>query len=188
MDFEKLIRSRRTIHEFDPERRIEWAQVEHALENSLWALNHRLTFPWLFLRVGPSCRAKIADLSLRVHLEEKGLSQVSDVLAHQIRSRILNPSELIVLGLKRAACPDVELEDYATLGASVQIASLSLWKQGIGSKWSTGKVTKRPELYEILNLSQEEVMLHGFFCVGAPKGPPKNQSRPHIHQFLQTLP
>lgn len=182
--FTELVRGRRTIHEFDSTAEVSWTLVSQALNHSLWALNHRLTFPWRYFRLGPQARARVAELALAVYLEEKSLTKISAVLEAQIKNKVLDPSELIVLGLKRNTKPEVAREDYATLSASVMIASLSLWQHQIGSKWSTGKVSRSPGLYEILSCDKDEVELCGFLFVGKQSQVPRDQSRPPLSEFL----
>ena len=78
-------------------------------------------------------------------------------------------------------------EDYATLAAGVQIASLFLWQQGIASKWSTGGFSTHAETYRILGLNPAEVRFAGCLVVGMAAVVPAAPERPSQDQFLRRV-
>jgi nitroreductase len=180
MDFSKLVLSRRTVHNYRAEPVSEDVVLE-ALSLGLWAMNHRLTFPWVYVLAGPEARARLADLAV----ELKGAKEpLSEVKAKATRETVLNPSYLVFLGLKRSE-PKQEHEDYATLAASVQLTALALWQKGIGSKWSTGGFALHSRTYEILGLNPAEVKLEGALMIGVPAVVPSAPERPALEQFLR---
>lgn len=178
---EELIRDRRTIHDYK-KIKVDWDIVKKSLDLSLWSLNHKLTFPWVYIRTGANARGKIADLMVEIKEENKG--RLSDVMRESIRSKALNSSELIILGQKRSNSEFQQKEDYATLACSIQIASLYLWDKGIGSKWSTGGFTQSNKLFEILNIKESEVEVIGALYVGIAERTPKTPERPPLKEFL----
>lgn len=182
MDFSKLVLSRRTVHNYRSEA-VPEKLVEEALSLSLWSMNHRLTFPWVYISVGPQARARLADLAV----ELKGAKEpLSEVKAKATRDNVLNPSHLIVLGMKLNADPKIQHEDYATLAASVQIAALALWEKGIASKWSTGGFLSQSRSYEILGVDPNEVRLEGGLMIGIPATLPAAPERPALSGILRT--
>ncbi len=169
MKIDELISTRRTIHQYKPEK-VPDDVVVAALEMALWAPNHKMTLPWRFVIVGAEARGKIAALAARLKSKKKGLSQVEEVA---VRATYMLPSHLVVLAMKKN--PDVEMarEDYATVAMGVQNAALFLWAHGVGSKWTTGQVTTHETVYELVgsHLHDEEIV--GFLWVGIPDRPPE---------------
>ena len=68
---EKLVRERRTIHDFtqDP---VPAEQVRDALAAACWAPNHHLTQPWRFYWIGDETREAIARLNATMVAQKKG--------------------------------------------------------------------------------------------------------------------
>ena len=180
MDLTQIICSRRTVHSYKPEK-VSDETVKKAFELALWAPNHKLTFPWHFYSVGERARGRLADLQAELKAAKKGLSETEKKAAREV---VLNPSHLVMLGLRRDSDPHRMHEDYATLACSVQIASLYLWDQGVGTKWSTGGFTSHPRTYEILGVSAEEVQLEGALMIGVPLVVPPVHLRPPVEKFL----
>jgi len=181
MEFADLARSRRTVHNYTSQK-VAKELVEEALALSLWAPNHKLTFPWHFTWVGPQARSKLADLSVELKSIKGPLSDAKEAA---IRENMMAPAHLISLGIKKSE-PHRQHEDYATLACSVQIASLFLWEQRIGSKWSTGGAWLHAKTYEILGVNPEQVQLEGGLLVGAPQTLPVPVERPPLAKFLHT--
>lgn len=181
MDFSKLVIERRTVHSYR-QAAVSEADVVEALNLSLWSMNHKLTFPWVYISVGPEARQKIADLAVRLKSAKEPLNEIK---TKATRDTVLNPSHFIALGLKLSGNPSQEHEDYATLASSVQIAALALWQKGIATKWSTGGMTKHAETYQILGVNPAEVRLEGALMIGVPASVPPTPQRPDIHQVLR---
>lgn len=180
MDFAELVRSRRTVSQYT-QGEVPRERVEEALALSLWAPNHRLTWPWVFTWVGPQARIKLGDLAVELK-SKKG--PLTDVKAKSIRDSMLHPAHLISLGIKRSN-PDLEHEDYATLSCSVQIATMYLWQLKVGSKWSTGGAWMDDRTYGILGLDPKLVRLEGGLMIGVPRAVPSPPERPALSQFLR---
>ncbi len=182
MNLSELITSRRTVHNYSSEK-VSEAVVEEAMRLSLWAPNHRLTYPWAYFCAGAATRIKLADLAVELKGAKEPLSEVKKTA---MRDNILKPSHLILLALKRGD-PKHEHEDYATLACGVQIASLFLWEKGIGSKWSTGGYFIGPRTYDVLDISPEEFRLEGALLVGVPLTPAPAPPRPALEGILRKL-
>lgn len=183
MDFAQLVESRRTVHMYKPDK-VDDTLVRQALLSSLWAPNHRLTFPWCYLMVGPVKRAEIAELAVELKREKDELNEIG---AKAVRNSVLHPSHWVAMALRRHEKPGVEHEDYATLACSVQIASLYLWQHGIGTKWSTGAMTLHKRTYDILDLSPAEYKLEGALLIGVPQMIPKPPKRPELADIMVEL-
>lgn len=180
MEFGDLVRARRTVHNYTSQS-VPLEMVEKALTLSLWAPNHKLTYPWVYILVGPQARAAVAELSVELKSKKGPLSETK---ARAIRQGLIEPAHVVALGIKRSD-PKTEHEDYATLACSVQIASLFLWEQRLGSKWSTGGAWMNEKTYEILSVDPQEVRLEGALLIGAPQVLPAPPERPGLNQFLR---
>lgn len=183
MDLAQLAVSRRTVHNYKADK-VADAVVERALALSLWAPNHKLTFPWVFFWIGPQARAKLADLAVDLKSIKKPMSEVEKKAA---RENVLNPSHLILLGQRRGADEMRIHEDYATVACSVQIACLYLWEQGVASKWTTGGFSTHARAYEILGISASEILLQGGLMIGVPAVVPAATERPALAKFLRRV-
>lgn len=185
MTLENLIKERRTVHDYIKSE-VDWNIVSRALELSLWSLNHKLTYPWVYYRVGPLAKRKIAEILVESKEAKKG--PLTEVMRASIRGKVLNPSEIIFLGQRKAKDAHQQKEDYATIACSVQLASLYLWEQGLGSKWSTGDFTQSEKTFAALDLSTKDVEIVGCLFVGVPAGQPKTPLRPPLSEVLIQVP
>lgn len=179
MDIRELILTRRTVHNYTTQS-VDDALVEEALALSLWAPNHKLTFPWVYTWLGPETRARLGDLNA----ELKGKD--NPVKAKAARDNVTTPSHLISLGIKRTPGNlGREHEDYAALSAGVQNMSLFLWQKGVCTKWSTGGWSTHPRAYEIIGVNPDEVSLEGCLMIGHAQIMPPKPERPPLAQFLR---
>ena len=108
-----------------------------------------------------------------VHLTLKfGDNPIKESNSQKIRDKILTPSHLLVATQVRASNSVQKLEDYAACACAIQNLSLSLVGDGVGYKWSTGKITTDPNTYQIAEIdsSQEEII--GFIWIGYGTEPP----------------
>lgn len=178
MDLRELILTRRTVHNFTPEK-VEDALVEEALALSLWAPNHKLSYPWVYTWLGAETRAGLAELNA----ELKAGNPMKEKAA---RENVITPSHLISLGIKRTPDkPGREHEDYATLASSVQIISMFLWEHGIATKWSTGGWSTHERAYEIMGVDPAAVRLEGALMIGREQIMPPAPERPPLSRFLR---
>jgi nitroreductase len=185
MDLHEAIRSRRTIHSYRAEPLPE-GSVERALAAAILAPNHRLTFPWRFTRVGTGTRAQIAELAVRLQTDKQGTLPAEVV--QKIRSKILDPAELIVVTIVRHDDPFTAREDYAAAACAIQNIHLALWAEGIGSKWSTGGPTRHEDGYRILGIDRNVEEIIGFIWAGLPAKVPPCPERPPLDNFVRILP
>lgn len=184
--FHSLICSRTTVLDFSSEPLPQGA-LHRGLEAGLTAPNHRLTEPWRFIRVGHQTREGLARVQAR--LKDRGRTPSAETLT-RAREKLSNPPELIVLLREVNADAAVGREDYAAIACAVQNISLSLWAEGVGSKWSTGGVTSDAETYSLLGLDAATTEIVGFLTIGYPRGesvrkPPR---RLGLAQVLTELP
>ncbi len=185
MDVQSALHGRRTIHLY---RRDQVAEetITRALAAATMAPNHKLTWPWRFTRVGRETRAKIAEVAVR--LKNEGKCEPSDEQRAKVCAKILNPAELLVVSLIREADPLVAREDYASAACAIQNIQLSLHAEGVGSKWSSGKLTCHPEAYRILGIDEDSEEIIGFVWAGIPEQTPRTPQRPAMDELLRVRP
>lgn len=175
------IRQRRTIEKFqsaDPPRKV----VLRAIELACWAPNHKHTEPWRFHLLGPETASLLVELNTRLVRDAKG--EEAAVRKHQRWSMI--PGWLVV----SCAISDDSLrseEDYAACCCAAQNLSLYLWSCGIGTKWSTGPVTRCEEFFQLLGLGPRERRIVGLFAYGFPESVPQSRRQP-IDTVIDELP
>lgn len=170
---ESILRSRRTIHEFEPGREPDEAAVERALESACWAPNHHHTEPWRFLRLGPRTREAVCELNA-VCVERAQGARAAEKKRERWRSQ---PGWLVVTALTD---PDPLRcqENYAATCCAVQNLLLSLWADGLGVKWATGDVVREARFFDLLGIDPHAEQVVGLFWIGYPATVPKGQRRP----------
>lgn len=182
MDVQTALHTRRTVHRYRRGALPEGA-LDRALEAAIMAPNHRLTWPWRFTLVSREARAPLADLA--VEFKAKPAQPCTAELEAKVRAKVLDPEHLVVVSLVRADNPMVAREDYAAAACAIQNLSLSLTAEGIGSKWSTGGVTRAAGTYAILDIDPETEEIIGFVWVGLPDCEPKTPERPPLETFVR---
>lgn len=174
----RVMRERRTIGAFLPDAPPA-AVIDAALELATWAPNHRKTEPWRFYRLGPQTKAALCDLNGKLVAEKKGL----EAGEAKRRQWVTIPGWLAVT-CRRSADALLEEEDYAACCCAIQNLTLALWSAGIGSKWSTGDVTRQPEFSRLLGFNPDEEKLVGLVWYGYPQTIP-SQTRTPVQQFVR---
>ena len=180
-EFAEVLRGRRTINLY-LQTPVPRELVREALEAASWAPNHHVTEPWRFILPGRETVGKILDLCERIVTDRKG----PELGSHKRATWAEKPGWLIVTCEKS----DDELrrcEDYAACCAAVQNFMLYLWKAGVGSKWTTGDITRDPRFFEILDIDPERASVVGMLWYGYPKVTPE-QSRKDLSEVLKELP
>lgn len=173
-EIQKLITTRRTVHRFSSKPLPE-ASVRRALRCAITAPNHKLTNPWRFIRVGPDIRDKLEDLYIQIKSQSKQLSSDDEA---ELRRKVGDPPELVVLVQKLADDSFRRGEDYAAIACAVENAMLSLWSEGIFSKWGTGGLTRHEKTYGMLPVDSEDERIIGFLWIGYPRADHRDNPKP----------
>lgn len=160
----EVVRSRRTINDFLPERPPD-DTVQAAIELARWAPNHKLTQPWRFHLLGEQTAAAVVELNARLVAASKG----AEAAESKRRKWSAVPGWLVVTCL-RSSEPLRQREDYAACCCAVQNLLLALWAQGIGSKWTTGDVTRDPAFLRLLGVDPQAQDVVGLISYGYPSG------------------
>jgi nitroreductase len=167
-----LISGRRSIDFFDPAP-VPNAVIREAIDVARWAPNHRLTQPWRFYLIGPKTRGGVTDLAVELEVAKKG--ERSGVAR---RARLDAVPGFLVLTTRRSDDALLDREDYAACCCAAQNLALYLWQLGIGTKWTSGGITRDPRFYALLNIDATKESVVGFIWYGKPKVIPKQERKP----------
>ncbi len=169
--FAEALRGRRSIELYEPGP-VDHAVLREAIEVARWAPNHRLTQPWRFYLIGPETQRAIADLVGAVETRNKG-ERVGELK----RGRVLGMPGMFVVTSRRSSDELLDREDFAATACAAYSMMLYLWQRGVGTKWTTGSVTREPEFYELLGIDAEQERVVGLFWCGRPKVVPTQKRR-----------
>lgn len=175
-----IIRGRRTIGAFKPDVP-DASLIEAAVEIARWAPNHKKTEPWRVYWLGPETAAAITQLNSSLIEKKKG-----PIEAEAKRKAWSAIPGWLAVTCARSNDPFREEEDYAACCCFIQNLMLALWSNGIGSKWSTGDVTRDPQFNQLLDINAERERVIGLIWYGFPAVIPA-QSRQPVTSFLKRL-
>ena len=179
-EFGETLKGRRTINVY-LDRDVPRQLVLDAIEAAIWAPNHRMTEPWRFILMGKNVLARTVDLLREITAVKKG-SEFADFKA---KSWAEKPGWLTVT-CRRSEDRLLEREDYAACSAAVQNFMLYLWQAGVGSKWTSGDITRDPRFLEILGRDPAAEFVVGLISFGYPQAIPL-QSRTPLSDVLSEL-
>ncbi len=177
----ELIRGRRSVDRFRPELPAP-TLIREAIELARWAPNHRLTEPWHFYLCGPQTRQAIIDLNAEIVAAKQG-----QAAAEAKRTRWAQVPGYLVMTCDRSDDPLRAQEDYGACACAAQNLMLALWARGIGSKWTSGDVTRDRRLYDLLWLDPQQETVVGLFWYGYPQEVPAS-TRKGVEAITVELP
>lgn len=180
-EFAEVLQGRRTIELFlhTP---IPENLVREAIEAATWAPNHHVTEPWRFYLLGKESIERCLDLCFDIATAKKG----EKAGAFKRESWSQKPGWLVVT-CKKSDNKLTQREDYGATCAAVQNALLYLWKAGVGSKWTSGPITRDARFFDILGIDENEEFVVGLIWYGYPKVTP-SQSRKEVDEVLKNIP
>lgn len=182
MDLTQLITSRRTIHDFIPDKVPDTAIIKESIATACWAPNHHLSEPWRFYLLGLETVNSICELNKEMLLETKGLQA-----AQRKYKRWLEIPGWILVTCQKSNDELLFQEDYAACCCVIQNLMLSLWEKGIGTKWSTGPVTREDRFYDLVWVNKDLEKVVGLIWYGYPADIPQTTRKP-IQQVVTELP
>ena len=188
MELYRLILERRTVHEYAARPLAEGA-LERAIRAAIAAPNHALTEPWRFTQVGRATRERLLAIGVDL-VTNGGESPLSPAAESRLEITVINPAELLVVSQVLDAHPVIRQEDYAAVACAIQNLTLSLWSEGIGSKWGTEDFTEHPRMYSALQIDSDRERIVGFLWLGYPMkahARKPRRKRP-LHEVLRVLP
>ena len=180
-DLEEVIRGRRTINLY-LQTPVPRALVREAIDAATWAPNHHVTEPWHFYLLGQETVERCLDLCFEIVSARK-----SEEAAQFKREQWSEKPGWLVVTCRRSADELLQREDYAACAAAIQNFMLYLWKAGVGSKWTTGEITRDKRFFDILGIDADREFVVGLLWFGYPKVTPA-QKRRELDDVLSQLP
>ncbi|HSN50959.1 MAG TPA: nitroreductase [Woeseiaceae bacterium] len=180
-DLEEVIRGRRTINLY-LQTPVPRALLREAIEAATWAPNHHVTEPWHFYLLGQQTVERCLDLCFEIVSAGK-----SAEAAQFKREQWAQKPGWLVVTCRRSADELLQREDYAACAAAIQNFMLYLWKAGVGSKWTSGDITRDPRFFDILGIDADRAFVVGLLWFGYPKVTPA-QKRKELDDVLSQLP
>jgi nitroreductase len=167
MDAREAILTRKTVQKYSTEP-IPDGCIDRALECAVRAPNHKLTNPWRFYRVGPQTREKIVSLGIEIKAEKAARQgrELTETYIDELRAKLGNSPGLLIVSQVLDEDDFRRKEDYASVACAIQNICLSLWSEGVGSKWATGGVTRHAKTYEIAGVDPGVEKIVGFVWIG----------------------
>lgn len=176
-----LLRGRRTIHLFEGERPPD-TLLRDAIEVARWAPNHRLTEPWRFYLLGDETATAIAHRNAELVQARRG-----DRAAKAKRARWLGVPGWLLVTSVRSSDDIRDQENYAATACAIQNLQLFLWTNGVGVKWTTGRVTRDPSFWDLVQVDPQKERLVGLLWYGYPAAVPSMQ-RSAVEAVLERRP
>jgi nitroreductase len=180
-EFGEVLRGRRTINLY-LQTPIPDSLVRDAIEAATWAPNHHVTEPWHFYLLGKKSIADCVELVREISTAKKG-TKAGDFKA---KSWAEKPGWLVVT-CRKSEDALLQREDLAACAAAIQNFMLYLWQAGVGSKWTTGAITRDARFREIVGIDAETESVVGLIWYGYPKLTP-SQQRAAVDVVLTELP
>lgn len=180
-EFAEVIRGRRTIELF-LQTEVPQSLVSEAIEAATWAPNHHVTEPWHFYVLGEASKERCLDLC-----REIVTAKISEKAGDFKRQSWSEKPGWLVVTCQRSGDELLQKEDYAACCAAVQNLILYLWKAGVGSKWTTGDITRDARFFDIVGIDESEVFVVGLIWYGYPKLTP-TQSRKGVSEVSTEVP
>ncbi len=180
-EFGEVLRGRRTIELF-LQTPVPDALIREAIEAATWAPNHHVTEPWRFYLLGQETIDHCLNLCREVVTAKK------DAKAGEFKAKSWSEKPgWLVVSCRNSDDELRQQEDYAACCAATQNLLLYLWKAGVGSKWTTGDITRDARFFDIIGANIDDEFVVGLIWLGYPKLTP-TQSRKGLDEILSELP
>lgn len=168
--FQSILMDRRTVHQFD-ERPVSDDVLRRAVQCAISAPNRSGSEPWRFIQVGPSTVEKIAQLNKDINGDEGSFSRWVKI-----------PGWCVVTHRRSPDNAEAELENLKSTCCAVENFMLSMWSEGIGSKWTAGPVQRTPEFAKLCGIDSKTeevagVIWYGFASGGLMNVTPKQRKK-----------
>lgn len=152
---------RRTVNNFDPHRTVDPAIVDQAVHAAIYAPNHKMTEPWRFIFLGNQTITAIATLNAAA------ISQKDPAKGKKKRQRWQAILGWCVVTCAKSPTDQVqEREDYAATSCAIQNFMLSLWSNHVGTKWTSGPITRTAEFADLCDIDPAKELVVGCIWFG----------------------
>lgn len=179
--FQALLIGRRTVDYFDHSP-VSNDVLRRAVACAIAAPNRSQSEPWRFIQVGKETVGKIASLKAAMTEQDEDLgSDWTSIPGWCVVTTKLSPDNL-----------EKELDDFKSTSCAVQNFMLSMWSEGIGSKWTTGPIQKTQEFADLCGVDTKTERVagciwYGFATGGLINADPKRRKKT-VNDVLTSLP
>ena len=162
--FQSLLVGRRTVEQFD-QTPVDDDVLERAVMCAIAAPNRSMSEPWRFIRVGPKTVAKFAKLNV-----EKRKNMETDDGASSVYDWTTVPGWCVVTTKISPDDKEAEQEDFKSVSCAIQNFMLSMWSEGVGTKWTSGPVQKTQEFADLCGVDTSKERVVGCIWYGYATG------------------
>jgi len=160
--------TRKTVNDFD-KTSVSKDVLDRAVECAIASpsIGGRLSEHWRFIDVGPTTVQAIAELKASM-LSEGGLTQetgeysplsLREIPGWCVVTTELNPDDEVQ-----------EMEDYAATCCAIQNFMLSMWGEGIGTKWAAGPLVRTQNFADLVGVDTSSERVVGCILYGFARG------------------
>jgi len=157
----KVLTGRRTINDFESAK-VDEGIVKAAIGAAILAPNHKMTEPWRFILLGNETISEIAALNAAE------IAKKDPIKGAKKKERWQAIPGWCVVTSSKSDRGLQEREDYAATCCAVQNFMLSLWVEGVGSKWTTGPITRTEKFAHLCGIDQTKEEVVGCIWYGIP--------------------
>jgi nitroreductase len=188
----KVPETNMSVYEALHKRRMAWSfqdkpvpreAVERMMNTAVWAPNHRLNEPWRFLVLEKDSpvRQEVAETIYQSLVKEWD----SERRAAPYKDKVLDPPIVIYSYYVDNEDWFVAKENYAAVIAAMQNISLAGAAEGLAVTWDTGRVTRVPEIDQLMG-AEENWKVLAMLSVGYP-AEESQSSRTPANEFTRWL-
>ena len=178
-EFAEVLRGRRTIELF-LQTPVPEKLILAAIETATWVPNHHVTEPWHFYLLGEETKERCLDLCRDIVTDKKGAK--AGEFKRQSWSQ--KPGWLVVT-CQRSEDELLQRENYAACSAAVHTLMLYLWKAKVGSKWTTGDITRDSRFFDIIGVDETQEFVVSLMWYGYPKLTPTQSRKDFSEVFVK---
>ena len=168
MDFDELVRTRRTHKAFDPEP-VDPALLDELFELARWAPNHHLTNPWRFRVLGPAA-----------------LEALKSAAGPENAVKLDRAPTLVAASVVQVGDEVADEEDFAAAACASFIVLLGAHARGLDGYWRTPAVLRTPEGRAACGVEEGEKVL-GLLHLGRGRGSKPAPERAPLEDFRTFL-
>ena len=159
MDFDRLIRTRRTQKAYDPAP-VDPAILDELFELARWAPNHNLTIPWRFRVIGP-----------------EALERLKAAAGPESAAKLDRAPTLVVCSCKLTGDEVQDEEDLHAAGVAAYIVLLAAHARGLAGYWRTPAILRDRAGLDAVGVPEDERFV-GLIHLGRAAGEKPAPERP----------
>lgn len=183
--FQSILLSRRTVDVFHSTE-IEDSVLHRAIQAAIAAPNRSGSEPWRFIQLGKETVERLAKLKAQL----KGLDDPDPTVQRWTSI----PGWVVVTYPRHPEGNNwAQREDFKSVACAIQNFMLSMWSEGIGSKWTDGELQRTEEFAKICGIDFKKekcagVIWYGFAKGGLKEGANPKKRRKGVKDVLTRLP